>query len=232
MVVLGAVVLRTLVSGGATVPERAAIAASAAEAQARVPDPVSSAGALDAPSGDVRRELRVQLNKDLKTGRFVDFITHLEQLLQIDPTAAQERDIRVAIVDVVLMRIMVGGAEHAEKLFGLLQHRMGTTGIDILYELVMTRGSSRASQRAAELLRDESVRARGTPALRVAYGLRAAPCGAKRDYFERAGIDGDRRALDQLLPLNNDCGRRNRGCCLRDDPGLKAAIAAIKARSP
>jgi hypothetical protein len=128
------------------------------------------------------------------------------------------------------MRIMMGGGEQAARLFDIIQSRMGTTGIDILYELVTTRGTSLASKRAAELLREESVRARGTPALRIAYDLRTAGCNGKAALFERASADGDGRTLGQLQELNRDC-RRSRGvCCMHNDPGLRAAIDGLKAR--
>jgi hypothetical protein len=102
---------------------------------------------------------------------------------------------------------------------------MGTAGPDLLYELLTTRGGSKAAKRADELLRDEAVRSRGSPAMRVAYDLRTAKtCDAKRALYERAGEEGDRRALGQLHVLSRECGS--------SDPKLKAAIEALKKRHP
>ncbi|MCC6555572.1 MAG: hypothetical protein IT372_21635 [Polyangiaceae bacterium] len=230
IIVMGAIGLRALTSRSSSDLDRPPAAAAPSAA------PPSSAPAIDAGDGapdappPSARELRARLDKDLQTGRFGAFISGLDELLRIDPSAAQDRDIRNAIVDVVLMRIMVGGGDQPERLFAILTEKMGTTGIDILYELVTTRGSSRASKRAGELLKDEAVRARGTPAMRIAYDLRMADCASKPALFERAKEDGDGRTLGQLQELNRQCGRRGGPCCMYNNPALRAAIDGLKAR--
>lgn len=230
LLVMGAIGARALTSGSQA-PARDSVAVTptsmAAPASAAPADPASAAS----DAAPTARELRARLDKDLQMGRYAAFISDLDELLKVDPRAAQDRELRFAIVDNVLMRMMIGGGEQAERLFEIIHRRMGTTGIDILYELVTTRGTSLASKRAAELLRDESVRARGTPALRIAYDLRMAGCLDKPALFERARSDGDGRTLGQLQELNRECGRRNKsGCCLHNNPALRAAIDGLKSR--
>lgn len=170
------------------------------------------------------KELRASLEKSARSGQVSTFVSDLERLLEVEPQAAEDRDIKNAIIE-VLMRIMMGDSPHVDPLFKIIQDKMGTAGPDLLYELLTTRGGSRAAKRADELLRDEAVRSKGSPAMRIAYDLRTARgCPAKAALYERAGEEGDRRALGQLFVLSRECGSK--------DPKLKAAIDALKTRYP
>lgn len=226
------VALRSVLTGDvARQPPSKDLAEASGTARAR---PVATLNApAEAPSSEptpAARELRARIEKDLRTANTGSFIANLESLLDVEPSAAQDREIKNAIIE-TLMRIMVGEGPDAEKLFGIIQGKMGTAGPDVLYELVTTRGGSRAAKRAEEILRDEGVRARGTPALRLVYDLRAArSCEEKVALFDRAKTDADRRALGLLQLLNQECSRRSGECCLHNDPGLKATIEAVKER--
>jgi serine/threonine protein kinase len=176
------------------------------------------------PEAAGAKELRARLDKSSRQGQASAFVTDLERLLEIEPQAAEEREIKNAIIE-VLMRIMISDSPHIEPLFKVVQDKMGTAGPDLLYELLTTRGGSKAAKRADELLRDEAVRSRGSPAMRIAYDLRTAKtCDAKRALYERAGEEGDRRTLGQLFVLSRECGS--------NDPKLKAALEALKKRHP
>ncbi|HVY46373.1 MAG TPA: hypothetical protein VHB21_10865, partial [Minicystis sp.] len=118
-----------------------------------------------------------------------------------------------------------------DELFTVITDKMGTHGPDILYELVTTRGGSRAAERADALLKDPAIVARGTPAMRIAYELRAAPCEKKPPLFERAKTDGDTRALGQLVMIRDACYSRGAACCaVEKDPALKETMAALRAK--
>jgi hypothetical protein len=228
LLVLGAIGVRALTSGGsAAAPATSSRAAPSAvvSTTATTAATPSTPAAATAPEG--AREVRARLDKDYQMGRHAAFVADLDELLSLDPNAAQDRDVRNAVVE-VLMRLMVGGGENPDRIFEMLQNRMGTTGIDVLYELITTRGGSRAAKRATELLRDESVRGKGSPALRIAYDLRMSPCNDKPALFERAKSDGDNRTLGMLQELNRRCGRGR--CCFPNDPTLRDAIDAMKAR--
>jgi hypothetical protein len=158
------------------------------------------------PEAAGAKELRARLDKSSRQGQASAFVTDLERLLEIEPQAAEEREIKNAIIE-VLMRIMISDSPHIEPLFKVVQDKMGTAGPDLLYELLTTRGGSKAAKRADELLRDEAVRSRGSPAMRIAYDLRTAKtCDAK------------------LFVLSRECGS--------NDPKLKAALEALKKRHP
>ena len=184
-------------------------------------DPPPAAAAADNAGA---KELRARVEKSARSGQTSAFVTDLQRLLEVEPQAAEDREIKNAIIE-TLMRIMVSDSPHIETIFKIIQDNMGTAGPDLLYELLTTRGGSRAAKRAEELLRDEAVRSRGSAAMRIAYDLRTArTCEAKAALYERAGEEGDRRALGQLHVLSRECGSK--------DPKLKAALEALKKRYP
>jgi hypothetical protein len=222
----------TLVTGSSAAPSSAETAPAPPRPRAEpkrsppTPQPTAALPAFEPPSGNAR-ELRTKLTKDLQTGNYRAAVGDIDALMTTEPSTAEDRDIRNLIVDLA-MRIMVGAGPEVEQLFNVVTQKMGTHGGDILFELVTTRGGSRAARRADELLKDPAVFARGSPAMRIAYELRTASCDKKPELFERAQADGDGRTLGQLQQLNQDCYRGQ--CCMRNDPKLKEAIAVLRAR--
>ncbi|AKT36515.1 hypothetical protein [Chondromyces crocatus] len=228
LLIFGAVGIRALASSepeaeAVSEPsETPALTTSTTSAPQVAPSPPSERSAV--------REVRAKLQRDLETGKFPAFVADVEELLQLDPDAGADRKLRSAIID-VLMVITAGRGEHADRLFDLIENRMGTHGIDLLYQLVIAHGGSRASVRAAALLADPAIRARGTPAMRVAYDLRMASCAQKSQHFSRVREDGDTRSLQQLELLKNPCSRRNTCCLHAKDPELLSAIDALRTRA-
>lgn len=223
VVIVLAIALRPSWPENEAKPVQARATATAAAPASPVKPTKSDSPAAEPDAADAR-ELRARLEKSARTGATGSFVTDLERLLELEPQAAEEREIKTAIID-VMMRIMMGDSPHVEPLFKIVQDKMGTAGPDLLYELLTTRGGSRAAKRAEELLRDEGVRSKGSPAMRIAYDLRTArTCAAKAELYERAGEEGDRRTLGQLFVLSRECGSK--------DPKLKAAIEALKKRYP
>ena len=156
-------------------------------------------------------------------------VAALEALAEAHPSAIKDAEVREGIVD-LSQRVTQTQGDLTDRMFDLLARKSGTTGIDILYYLVTSKGGSKASKIADKLLADPKVVARGTEAMQVAWALYKASCPLKKAQFARAGEHGDQRALGQLFQLNRSCGRRNRACCLHKDPALEAAIEAMKAR--
>jgi serine/threonine protein kinase len=231
LVVLFLVVAAILVRSPSAETEEAP-AAEPGKSRVRLPAPkeTSKPAPTASPEDEASaRELRARIEKSMRTGNTSAFVNDVERLFEIDPTAANDRDLRSAVVE-VLMRIMMGDGAEAERLFKLIESKMGTAGPDLLFELVTTRGGSRAAKRAEEMLRDEGLRSRGSPAFRIAYDLRFAKgCEERISLLDRARDDGDRRTLGQLQILSNQECRRGE-CCLQSDPGFKAAMDGIKER--
>ncbi|MCC6524241.1 MAG: serine/threonine protein kinase [Polyangiaceae bacterium] len=178
----------------------------------------------DASAEDIWRELQ----KQLEFGRLKDAAATFDRLLTADPAAGERPEAREAFIKIYMNVTMAHPAETA-LMSKMLTERMGTTGPDILYLLLTTRGGTAAADRAAQLLQDPAVRARGTPAMRIAYELRTAACADKPALFERAAAEGDARVLGDLGLLEH-CNRRQ-ACCLTGNESLKAAIAALRART-
>lgn len=178
-------------------------------------------------------ELRGRVEKDLRMGNAGGFVSNLEQLLDAEPSMAGEREIKNGVIE-VLMRVMMGDQANADRLFSLIENKMGTNGPDLLYEIITTRGGSKAAKRAEDMLRSEELRGKGTAEFRIAYDFRMAKtCDEKVPLFERAGTEGDRRVLGPMQMMNRDCGRGRGGeCCFGKNEAFKAALSELKKRYP
>ncbi|MRG97186.1 hypothetical protein [Polyangium spumosum] len=176
-----------------------------------------------APVAGNSRELRTRLSKEVRGGKLKDATATLESLVAVDPHSPDDADVRGDIVDLASKAGFAGGAE-ADKVFDLIRSKMGERGPDILYYLVTSKGGSKAAERAAELLKQDEVRSRGTPAMRIAFDLKTAKsCDDKAALIDRARDEGDSRALGWLMLMS-------RSCRMSKDPKLKEAIAALKSR--
>ena len=130
--------------------------------------------------------------------------------------------------------------ETQDDAFTLLESRMGTHGVDLVYDLAY--GSSgrqypQAAARARHSLDVEDVRSRASAALLVLLDFRAArSCDAKRALLDRAKLIGDARMLATLQPYAS-----TRGCgffgvsdcypCLHKDGVLKDTVNALSERA-
>ena len=166
------------------------------------------------------RELRTRLSKGVKSGKYSEAAATLEALLAADPRAPEDEGVSRDIHELAAR----ASDDVATTIFGLIATKMGTQGPDMLYEMYTARGNSKSAERAKAVLADESVRKRGTPALRVAYDLvRAKSCKEKTALIERAGEEGDERALGRLRRIARECD-------LEDDEKLDEAMEAINDR--
>jgi serine/threonine-protein kinase len=155
----------------------------------------------------------------------------LATLAEVSPSSFEDRSV-VNDTIAIAAGIEVGGGEKADKVFDALTSKLGSQGLDILYEIVSTRGGSKAASRATEILRSKDVIERASPALRVAMELRdASSCRERLDLLERARTEGDTRAvavLDNMRQL--DCVSKSGECCFKTNPAVADAIKQIYAR--
>ena len=143
----------------------------------------------------------------------------LVTLVDRDPLVLREPEVAAAARDVAVGLEPEGAAD---EVFDALSRRADGPGLDVLYTLVEGRGGSRAASRAAELLRRPGVIAGASPALRVAFALREAPCDPKPLLFDQAAREGDGRALVVLETLGRACFQRSRP--------LETTIGELRAR--
>jgi hypothetical protein len=153
------------------------------------------------------------------------------RLLEAAPRAAEESEVQQAI-----MMAANGPPDVSSDALKLLATKMGSRGVDLLYDLLTApRIGKLTKERASELLRDAAVRERATPALVVALELRSAlPC-ARKALLARAREHGDARALAFLKPLTatSGCGiLRRSDCyeCMEPRKELLEVVATIQKR--
>ena len=166
----------------------------------------------------------------LKLGKTKEAVDALGRLLEVDPEAPKDKNVRLGVLDLTVKACLQNG-ETCDKMLDLLTSKMGTAGPDVLFELIATKGGTNAQRHAERLLRDEAVRKRGNLAMNVAWELRTAPnCDAKKALFGRAKKDGDYRALRELQILKSRRQCRAVSCCLGTDQDLADTIRAIMDR--
>ena len=140
-----------------------------------------------------------------------DAMSVATRLLRVSPEDALETDLRYLVRKAATMP-----GEASRLAFEILSERMGSTGPDILYDLM---GSEpKVAKTAEQLLVTPKVAAKFSPALAIAYELRnAKTCAARLPMLERAAGLGDKRSVTILFPLSSGskrgCGRGKRYAC-------------------
>jgi serine/threonine-protein kinase len=154
--------------------------------------------------------------------------------LATDSNASADPKLQEEIRNAALVR------ESQDDAFALLESKMGTRGIDILYDIaygVSGRQYPQAASRARHSLDGQDVRGRASPALSILLDFRdAKSCEARRALLDRAHDQGDSRMATVLQPFE-----ATRGCgflgaldcngCMHKDRQLHEAIAAIQERA-
>jgi len=201
--------------------------AAAAPIAAPSPSPDTSAIApAPSPAVDDVPEVegaRAQLLKSAATKRWDPGAAALVTLAERAPGSLGARALIGAARDVAAA-LERHPSPQTERVFSALEHDFGTDGLDVLYALVETNGAGLGGRRALASLRDSAIVARATPALRIAFALREAPCNEKLDLLDRAVAEGDARALGVLQTFGRGCFPRNNA--------VEAAIGALRAKLP
>jgi eukaryotic-like serine/threonine-protein kinase len=208
-------------------PTHAPIASIEPEVTATATAPVPTATAVPTAAASVAatpQEIastwRERVARPIGLSRWDDAVTGLAEVARMDPGIAGRDAYQTHVLDLAVKAVLNGG-EAERRMLALLSGELGEHGIDLLYEIVVRWGGSRAADRAASLLQDAAVRDRGSAAMRVAYELRtAASCAAKRALLDRVATDGDYRALREL-----------KGIAANECPDLTRDVAYVKARS-
>jgi serine/threonine protein kinase len=245
LVVLGVLAVRGKTGDGKAVgagPAASASAATSAAASAgasgsAAPRAPASAqpGASSVPDVTVgleQRKLVGELGKQIQRGELQEAMGTLDRLAEAGPAVTSDGETRGWIIVLLIRASMLPNRPEAGQLLQLLTGKLAPGGLDILYEVAVTRGGTAAASDATRVLDDERVRARGSTAMQIAWELRhAKSCDEKIALFDRAKREGDGRAVTELQILKS-CNRRTpQSCCLRDDDRVKEAIAAIQSRN-
>ena len=152
-------------------------------------------------------------------------------LAKLDPGRLTGTELRGEVVGVVAGIGFETSFTESDQVFDALENELGPGGLDVLFHVVRTRGGTKASRRALDILAKPGTIDRASPALKVAYELRKAACPDKRALFSRAAEEGDGRALDELLIAKDaPCSAKRDPCCYREDTELKDAISKLRAK--
>lgn len=198
---------------------------------AGVPPPATGAPAPPAievssvlPSADAKAIIE-RLDTHFLRNQLREAIGDIEELAKLDVTLFRDRKVRDRVIDLA-QRVMFSKGDEPQKLFGVIANQLGANGPDILYEMVTTKGGTRAADLARSLLLLPEVQQRASAALKVAWELREAPCEQKPALFDRAAKDGDARAYQELAALK---WCRKTSCCVKA-PELDTTLATIRGR--
>jgi eukaryotic-like serine/threonine-protein kinase len=154
--------------------------------------------------------------------------------LTVDPAAAADVHLQEDVRNAALVR------EGQDDAFTLLESRMATRGIDLLYDIgysVSGRMYPQAGARARKVLDSPEVRKRASPALTVLLAFREAKtCEQKHALLEAARDSADARLLSQLQPYESTrgcgfLGRNDCSPCMHRDHLLDDARQAILERA-
>jgi serine/threonine-protein kinase len=154
--------------------------------------------------------------------------------LAVDANASADAKLEEDVRNAALFR------DGQDDAFALLQSKMGTRGVDILYDIAYGasgRQYPQAAARARHALELTEVRGRAGAALSVLLDFRDSKgCDVKHSLLERARDQGDARLIAVLQSYES-----NRGCgflgasdcypCMHRDKQLKEALNAIESRA-
>jgi len=203
-------------------------------AVAPAPEPVATAEAEKRPTEVDGIDAAGWQDRLKKAAARKDWFPGAKALLalgQIDPDLVTGRELRQDVLAVAAGIGFESESKEADQVFELLANGLGSGGLDVLFDIVRSRGGTKAGRRAGDLLANPEVMARATPALRIAYDLRKASCTEKRELLGRAVEEGDGRALAELsIAYGARCSSDRDPCCFREDKAMADAIKKLKER--
>ncbi len=166
-----------------------------------------------------------------RTGDLVTAVRDYERALDKDSSLKKDpvvlEDLRKAAED----------SRSSQAALDIAAGPLGSAGADIIYDVAMS-GKVRKplAEHAKELLDRDSVKAKASPALRVALDLRnTKKCTELKELLPRVKKEGDRRSLAKLkrLKSHRGCGFLGLGdcySCLRRGSDLSDAVEAVEGR--
>lgn len=132
---------------------------------------------------------------------FSEALRQIEKLCEMDPAYGEDRSVRALVQKAMKHR------SSREAALTIAASRMGSAGLDMLYELMLENRDLRP--KIEKLFESPDLQARFSPSLAVAYNLLMADsCSEWASYLEEAARVGDERAVVILAPL----AKRERRC--------------------
>ena len=164
--------------------------------------------------------------------RTSELLRVVDSLFSAEPASIDDTTISRLVKDAALQ------PSTSARAIELMQSRMGQTGADMLFDIVLNQPDYRERARAA--FETSEVQRNLSPALRVAYDLYTAPtCSARLGMLPAVGKEGDQRAdaviVMQTQKSKKGCGpRRDKPCppaCAKDLAAYDATLRQIRLRT-
>jgi eukaryotic-like serine/threonine-protein kinase len=193
------------------------------------PSAAISAAATLPPAPRASPDVRARLTQAMK-GDVRKLSVVVLEIARTEPEAFEDREMQALVADAA-EKAARGGGPDVDSLFEHLSSRLGSAGLDVLYDLVSSHDATKAATRAQALLARPEVIELGSPAMKIAYDLRRASCQHRQFLFVRAAEEGDDRALSVLTAMRPpSCDPQRTACCYRRHGELERAVTAIQAR--
>lgn len=116
-----------------------------------------------------------------------------------------------------------------DRMVALVTQQMGPHGPDVLFELAVSQGDTRAGKVAAEMLEDPELRAKGTADLRLAHRVRSAARCAKKGLLLAGKAEAGPSTLRQIEADMRACSPKE-PCCMKGDTGVTVVLDGIRER--
>ncbi|MGH7439976.1 MAG: hypothetical protein ACRENE_30165, partial [Polyangiaceae bacterium] len=194
-------------------------------------DPLQSIEKKNADRSDIHMFLE-RAYAGLHDGK--DSLREAALWLDTDSNASADPKLQEEIRNAALVR------DTQDDAFAMLEAKMATRGIDILYDIgygTSGRQYPQAASRARHSFDSQDVRSRASPALSILLDFRdAKSCEAKRALLDRARDQGDGRLVSTLQQHEAKSGCGFLGVldcygCLHRDRQLHDTIVAIQERT-
>lgn len=172
------------------------------------PTPPANSGeqaANTGPKEDVT-PWKIRLKSSVQVHDWPNARLSFRRVAELDPDGLADSVFLPTVVDFLTNLGQHQDAE-VDQIFGLLENKTGSAGLDVLYDVVQRRGGSLAATRAAEILKKPIVLARASAPMRIAFELRMAPCEKKASLLPRAESEGDWRILQVFDSMRSACGQ-------------------------
>ncbi len=163
--------------------------------------------------------------------RVLELLRVLDTLFTVAPEKAADEGLSKPVLAAALV------TPTSARAIELMRERMGLTGAEMLFDIVIAQPDFRARAKAA--LESSEVQSRLSPALKIAYDIYVGPtCEARVAMLPQAIKDGDERALHaitlQTARTTKGCGLRKKqscpGPCAQFTAQFDGAAAKIKVR--
>jgi eukaryotic-like serine/threonine-protein kinase len=200
-----------------------AIAEVPPAASTSAPAPVEAPPKPPPRAPDALERLRAAADGEASAGVGV-----LVDVADAEPRAFADRAVQTEAAEIVEAAASKGFP--TDLAFDRLSGVLGSDGLDVLYDLTTRDRAPAAAAKARTILAKPETLARATPAMRIAWDLRRAPCQQRPNLFKRAAKEGDDRALEVLRAMQAPACTKKDACCFEKNHQLELTIADIQAR--